>query len=80
VEDQTKQVFENISALLTSQGLTVSHVVKATVFLQDMADFPKINPLYEAAFNGHKPARSTVQVAKLPLASLIEIEVIAELS
>ena len=80
VEDQTKQVFENISALLASQGLTVAHVVKATVFLQDMTDFPKVNPLYETAFAGHKPARSTVQVAKLPLGALIEIEVIAELS
>ena len=80
VEDQTKQVFENIGALLASQGLSLAHVVKATVFLQDIADFPKVNPLYEAAFQGHKPARSTVQVAKLPLASLIEIEVIAELS
>jgi len=54
-------------------------VVKATVFLQDMADFPKVNALYEAAFSGHKPARSTVQVAKLPLGALVEIEVIAEL-
>ena len=79
VEDQTKQVFENISALLTSQGLTVSHVVKATVFLQDMADFPKLNPIYEAAFSGHKPARSTVQVAGLPLGALIEIEVTCEI-
>ncbi len=79
VEGQTQQVFANIRALLASQNLGLNHVAKATVFLQDMADFPKVNALYEAAFAGHKPARSTVQVAKLPLGALIEIEVIAEL-
>ncbi len=77
-EGQATQVFANIRALLASQGLGMQNVVKATVFLQDMADFPKVNPLYDAAFEGHKPARSTVQVAKLPLGALIEIEVIAE--
>lgn len=77
-EGQATQVFANIRALLASQGLGVQNVVKATVFLQDMADFPKVNALYDAAFAGHKPARSTVQVAKLPLGALIEIEVIAE--
>jgi 2-iminobutanoate/2-iminopropanoate deaminase len=56
----------------------MQNVVKATVFLQDMTDFPKVNALYDAAFAGHKPARSTVQVAKLPLGALVEIEVIAE--
>jgi 2-iminobutanoate/2-iminopropanoate deaminase len=79
VEEQTEQVFANIRALLASQGANLSQVVKATVFLQEMSDFPKINPLYEAAFAGHKPARSTVQVAGLPLGALIEIEVIVEL-
>jgi 2-iminobutanoate/2-iminopropanoate deaminase len=77
LEGQTRQVLANITALLTSQNLTLSHVVKATVFLTDMADFPKVNPLYAAAFGDHKPARSTVQVAALPLGALIEIEVIA---
>ena len=79
VEDQTKQGFANLRALLESESLSLAHVVKATVFLQDMADFPQVNPLYETAFEGHKPARSTVQVAGLPLGALIEIEVIAEL-
>lgn len=79
VEDQALQVFSNIRALLASQGAELSQVVKATVFLKEMSDFPKINPLYEAAFAGHKPARSTVQVAGLPLGALIEIEVIVEL-
>ena len=80
VEGQTKQVFANIRAVLASQGLTLSHVVKATVFLQNMADFPKVNPIYAAEMGEHKPARSTVAVAGLPLGSLVEIEVIAELA
>lgn len=79
VEGQTRQVLANIRALLEAQGLKMKDVVKATVFLQSMADFPKVNPLYEAAFEGHKPARSTVAVAGLPLGALIEIEVIAAL-
>ena len=79
VEGQAEQVFVNIRALLASQGAELSQVVKATVFLKEMADFPKINPIYEVAFAGHKPARSTVQVAGLPLGALIEIEVIVEL-
>ena len=79
VEGQTTQVLANIRALLEAQGLTLSSVIKATVFLQSMADFSKVNPLYEAAFAGHKPARSTVAVAGLPLGALVEIEVIAEI-
>ena len=79
VEAQTEQVFANITALLASQGADLSQVVKSTVFLQAMADFPKVNALYEAAFAGHKPARSTVAVAALPLGALIEIEVIVEM-
>ncbi|SKA94476.1 2-iminobutanoate/2-iminopropanoate deaminase [Prosthecobacter debontii] len=79
VEGQTQQVLANIKALLASQGLDLTRVVKATVFLQSMADFPKVNPLYDAAFSGHKPARSTVAVAGLPLGALVEIEVIVEL-
>lgn len=78
IEGQVRQVFRNIRAVLASENLDLSHVVKSTVFLQDMADFPILNPIYEAEFAGHKPARSTVQVAKLPLAALVEIEVIAE--
>ncbi len=80
VEGQTRQVFANIRALLSSQGLTLQNVAKTTVFLQSMADFPKMNPIYEAEFQGHKPARSTVAVAGLPLGALVEIEVIATLA
>lgn len=79
VEGQAKQVIANIASLLVSQGLSMTDVIKATVFLQSMADFPKMNPIYEAAFGSHKPARSTVAVAGLPLGALIEIEVIAAL-
>lgn len=79
VEHQAVQVLNNISALLTSQGRKMSDVVKATMFLTSMADFPKVNPIYETAFEGHKPARSTVAVAGLPLGALIEIEVIVAL-
>lgn len=79
IEGQTRQVLANLGALLAGQGLELRHVVKATVFLQNLADFPKVNALYAAAFAGHKPARSTVQVAGLPLGALVEIEVVAEL-
>lgn len=78
VEGQALQVIANIKAVLAAAGLTIQNVVKSTMFLQDMGDFAKVNPLYEAGFEGHKPARSTIQVAKLPLGALVEIEVIAE--
>ena len=78
IEGQTAQVLANIRALLQSAGLTSAHVVKSTVFLKDLGDFAKMNALYAEAFAGHKPARSTVQVAKLPLDALVEIEVVAE--
>lgn len=78
VEGQAKQVIANIKAVLSEAGLSIHHVVKSTMFLQDMGDFAKVNPIYEAGYEGHKPARSTIEVAKLPLGSLVEIEVIAE--
>ena len=78
VEGQALQVLANINAVLSAAGLGVHNVVKSTMVLQDMADFPKVNPIYESGFDGHKPARSTIQVAKLPLGALVEIEVIAE--
>lgn len=78
VEGQALQVIANIEAVLSAAGLSVHNVVKSTMFLQDMGDFPKVNPIYENGFDGHKPARSTIEVAKLPLGALVEIEVIAE--
>ncbi len=79
VEGQTQQVFANIRAILGSQGLPLASVVKATVFLQQMSDFPKVNAIYAEEFGDHRPARSTVAVAGLPLGALVEIEVLAEL-
>jgi 2-iminobutanoate/2-iminopropanoate deaminase len=78
VEGQALQVIANVKAVLAAAGLTIQNVVKSTMFLQSMGDFAKVNPLYEAGFEGHKPARSTIEVAKLPLGALVEIEVIAE--
>ncbi|MEZ5327136.1 MAG: RidA family protein [Verrucomicrobiales bacterium] len=77
VEPQTHQVFANIKAVLASQGLTLDNVAKTTVFLQSMSDFPAMNAIYSEHFGSHKPARSTVEVAKLPLGALVEIECIA---
>jgi len=79
IEGQTRQVLTNIKALLGAAGLTLANVVKSTVFLKDLGDFAKMNALYAEAFGSHKPARSTVQVAKLPLDALVEIEVVAEM-
>ena len=77
VATQTRKVFRNIRAVLAEAGLELAHVAKATVFLQTMDDFGAMNAVYEAEFGGHKPARSTVAVAGLPVGALVEIEVIA---
>ena len=77
IVEQTQQVFQNISAVLSAAGLELKDVVKTTVFLQDMAEFAAMNEVYAACFNGHAPARSTVEVAKLPLDARVEIECIA---
>ena len=78
IEEQTRQVMANLSAVLEAAGTTLSRVIKTTVFLTDMASFPAMNAVYGEAFGEHKPARSTVAVAGLPLGVLVEIEVIAE--
>ena len=80
IAGQTSQVLTNIKAVLAAADLDLSHVVKTTVFLKDLSDFATMNGLYSDAFGSHKPARSTVQVAKLPLDALVEIEVIAEIA
>jgi 2-iminobutanoate/2-iminopropanoate deaminase len=77
IEAQTKQVFVNIQAVLSAAGCTLQDVVKSTVYLKDMGDFAKMNAIYEATFGGHKPARTTIQAAKLPRDCIVEIEVIA---
>jgi 2-iminobutanoate/2-iminopropanoate deaminase len=78
IEPQTKQVMANLAAVLAKAGLGWMDVVKTTVFLQDMADFPRFNELYAAALGGARPARSTVQVAALPRGVSVEVELIAK--
>ncbi|MBI3018280.1 MAG: RidA family protein, partial [Deltaproteobacteria bacterium] len=80
VMDQTKRVLQNIEALLKAKNLSLSHVVKTTLFLKNMSDFPGVNEIYGAFFKENPPARSTVEVSKLPKDVLIEIEAIATLS
>ena len=77
IEAQTEQVFRNLSAVLEASGSSIDHVVKATVFLADMNDYNTMNELYRKQFKGDPPARTTVQVARLPRDAKIEIEVIA---
>ncbi len=77
IKSQTKQVLKNIEALLSSQNLTKENVIKTTIFLDDISDFAVVNAIYGEFFGDHKPARSTVEVSKLPMGARIEIEVIA---
>lgn len=77
IETQTRQVFKNIRAVLKAENLTLNSVVKCTVFMINLDDFAKMNTIYEEEFGEHKPARSTVQVARLPKDVLIEIECVA---
>ncbi|NLJ17616.1 MAG: RidA family protein [Globicatella sulfidifaciens] len=80
IEKQTHQVFQNIQAVLESEGLTLNNVVKVLVLLSDINDFAAVNAIYGKYFNEPYPARSAFQVAALPLGGQIEIEVIAERS
>jgi 2-iminobutanoate/2-iminopropanoate deaminase len=75
VEAQTKQVMKNISEVLKAAGLGFQNVVKTTIFLKNMGDFPKVNPIYGEFFKEPFPARSTVEVARLPKDVWVEIEV-----
>ncbi len=77
VAAQTHQVFKNLQAVLKEAGSSLEGVVKTTVFIKDMNDFGKVNEVYGEYFHTHKPARSCVEVARLPKDVLIEIEVIA---
>jgi 2-iminobutanoate/2-iminopropanoate deaminase len=75
--EQTHQVFKNLDAVLTAAGASFETVVKATVFIKSMDDFAAINEVYGEYFSTNKPARSCVEVARLPKDALVEIEVIA---
>jgi 2-iminobutanoate/2-iminopropanoate deaminase len=74
---QTEQVMRNVGAVLAAAGLGFEHVVKATVFLVDLADFAAVNEVYGRRFPAAPPARSTVQLAALPRGARVEIEVVA---
>ena len=80
IETQTTRVLENIKAILEAAGSSMSRVLKTTVFLRDMADFPKMNAVYGEFFPSEPPARSTVQVAALPRGAAVEIEAVAALA
>lgn len=79
IQEQTHQVFKNLQAVLTEAGATFNDVVKATVFIKDMNQFGEINAVYGEYFGGHRPARSTVEVARLPRDVGVEIELVAVL-
>jgi len=77
VAAQTEQVFKNLEAVLTAAGTGLANVVKTTVFLADMNDFTAMNDVYSKFFSSNKPARATVQAARLPRDARVEIECIA---
>jgi len=77
VVEQTVRVLENLRAVLTSQGLSLANVIKTTVFIADLNHFAVLNEVYARYFTGDFPARSTVQVARLPKDALVEIEAVA---
>ena len=72
--DQLTQAIDNLRALLAQEGASLTDVVKTTVFLRHMSDYPRMNEAYMAAFGDHRPARSAIGVAELPLNALVEIE------
>ena len=81
IEEQTHQVLKNLTAVLDAAGTSLDNVVKSTVFLSDMANFAAMNGVYAQYFSaGAPPARSTVQVAGLPLAAMVEIECVAAIN
>ncbi|ARJ39114.1 RidA family protein [Sporosarcina sp. P21c] len=77
IEAQTNQVLQNLSKVLEEAGSSLQQVIKTTVFIQDMNEFGALNAIYEEHFGEHKPARSTVEVARLPKDVRVEIEAIA---
>ena len=77
ITGQTRQSLLNVQAVLASAGLTMENIIKTTVFLKDMNDFAAMNEVYAAFFPGEPPARSAVEVARLPKDAMVEIEAIA---
>jgi 2-iminobutanoate/2-iminopropanoate deaminase len=74
VEGELRQAIANLEGLLASQGASLSDVVKTTVFLRHMSDYAQMNDTYTAAFGDHRPARSAIGVAELPIGALVEVE------
>ncbi len=79
IREQTQQTLDNLKAVLEAAGSSLDKAVKTTVFMVDLKDFPAMNEVYATYFKGTPPARSTVQVAALPLGALVEIEVVAQM-
>ncbi len=79
IEAETERVMQNLSAVLAAAGSSLENVVKTTIFVTDIADFAQVNKVYGSFFEGNPPARSTVQVAALPLGAHVEIEAVAVL-
>ena len=77
IATQTRQALKNLDAVLKQAGLSMENVAKTTVYVTDLNDFPEINNIYAEFFDPRKPARATVQVARLPMDGLIEIDAIA---
>lgn len=80
VAKETEQILRNLEGVLTAAGASFATVLKTTVFLRDMDDFGRMNEAYARFFSEHKPARSTVQVARLPRDAAVEIELVAAVS
>lgn len=80
IKEQSEQVMKNLAAVLKAGGSDLNRVVKTTCFLTDLGDFTTFNEVYAAAFGDHAPARSTIQVAALPMGVLVEVECIAAAS
>ncbi|MBI2453216.1 RidA family protein [Candidatus Peregrinibacteria bacterium] len=80
LEEQAHQVFKNIISVLEASGSTLNDVVKTTLYLKNMDDFPSVNKMYAEYFSEHKPARATIEVARLPKEALIEIDCVAKIS
>ncbi len=80
IEEQTHQVLTNLKAVLAAEGATLADVIKTTVFLKDMNQFATFNSIYASYFGEHTPARSTVEVARLPRDVFVEIELIAAIN
>ncbi len=79
IRQETEQVMKNLGAVLAAAGTGFDRVLKATIYLVDMADFPQVNEVYGSYFSGAKPARATVAVAALPRGAQVEIDAVAEL-